>query len=161
MKRIILAVAATAVAASAGAAGAYFTGQAQVPDNVITAGTVSVSTEPTSAAVCIGALAPGVIERRTMTVVNDGTLPMDFVVTGVKKAGITEFYNVLTCNVATENGTVLYGGPLSRLRTSPVRLEPGARSQLRVALAMPADSGNNLAGDYVKLSFYVDAEQVR
>lgn len=161
MKRIILAVAAVATAACAGAAGAYFTGQAQVADNLITAGTVSVSTEPTSAAVCIGALAPGVAEQRTMTVVNDGTLPMDFVVTAAKKAGITDFYNALSCNVATEGGTVLYGGPLSGLRTTPVTLQPGARTQLRLALAMPAESGNDLAGDYVKLSFYVDAEQVR
>lgn len=161
MKRIIIAVAAVAVAACAGAAGAYFTGQVQVPDNLITAGTVAVSAEPTSAAVCIGALAPGTVEWRPLTVVNDGTLPMDFVVTAVKKAGITDFFNALTCKVTAEDGAVLYEGTMAGLRTNPVTLQPGARTQVRVGVGLPAEAGNDLAGDYAKLSLYVDAEQVR
>lgn len=161
MKRIILAAAAVAVAACAGAAGAYFTGQAQVPDNVITAGRVSVSTDPTSSALTLRALAPGIIETRAMTVANDGTLPMSFVVSGVKKAGVASLYNALKCRVTDDHGTVLYGGPLPTLRTTPVTLQPGASMQLQVAVLLPAEAGNDQAGDSVKLSLYVDAEQVR
>jgi len=93
-----------------------------------------------------------------MTVVNDGTLPADVVVTASKKAGITEFYEALTCRV-TCGGVELYTGPLSSMRTTAIRLAPGARSEMRYELGLPPDAGNALASDYVKVSLYVDAEQ--
>ena len=93
-----------------------------------------------------------------MTVVNDGTLPADVVVTPSKKAGITEFYEALTCKV-TCGGVELYNGPMSTMRTAAIRLAPGARGEMRFEVGLPADAGNALAADYVKLSLYVDAEQ--
>lgn len=141
-----------------GAAGAYFTGQAQVPENVIKAGSVVVSTEPTSAALSIDALAPGATATKSLTVVNSGDLPVNCVITAAKKAGITEFYDALTCRVLAD-GVVAYDGPMSTLRTAPVALAAGSRTQLQFAVGIPADAGNELAGDYAKLTLYVDAEQ--
>lgn len=146
------------LALTIGAAGAYFTAQIQVPDSMIRAGSVSVSAEPTSAALSIDALAPGTTATRTMSVLNDGSLPTDIVVTASKKAGITDFYEALTCR-ATCGGVELYTGPLSTLRTTGLRLAPGARGELRFEVGLPADAGNTLAEDYAKVSLYVDAEQ--
>ncbi|MDI6844483.1 MAG: TasA family protein [Anaerosomatales bacterium] len=161
MKRKIV-VAACALAAGLaclGGAGAFFTSRAEVPDNVIRAGAVAVSTEPTSAALSIDALAPGSTCERSISVVNSGTLPSTVVVTGAKKAGITDFYNALTCEVAAD-GVPVYSGPLAEMRTTPFEIAPGARARMTFTIGLPASAGNDLAGDYVKLSVYFDAEQV-
>lgn len=158
IRRIAAMAAGATLALSIGAAGAYFTAQVQVPDSVIRAGTVAVSAEPTAAALSIDALAPGTVAVRPLSVVNDGSLPVDVVASTSKKAGITEFYEALTCRV-TCAGTEIYTGPLSTLRTAPVRLAPGSRGELRFEVGLPADAGNTLAEDYVKLSVYLDAEQ--
>jgi len=139
--------------------GSVFTGQSEVPDNIIKSGAVSVSTEPTSAAISIESLAPGGIVERSVSVLNSGSLPSSVVVTAAKKAGITDFYNALTCRV-TSNGVAIYDGPLSLLRTEAFELAPGATSRLGFAIGMPATAGNDLAGDYVKITLYFDAEQV-
>jgi len=156
-------IATTAVGAllalSVGAASAYFTAQIQVPDSVIRAGTVAVSAEPTSAPLSVDALAPGAVASRTLTVVNDGTLPSDVTITASKKAGITEFYEALTCRV-TCGGTELYSGPLDTMRTAAVRLAPASRGELRFDVGLPSAAGNALSDDYVRVSLYVDAEQV-
>jgi len=157
-RRTMTALVGAVLALSIGAAGAYFTTQVQVPDSVIKGGTVALSTEPTSAPLAIEALAPGSTALRTMSVLNDGSLPADVVVTPSKKAGITEFYEALSCRV-TCGGAELYNGPLSTMRTAAVRLAPGARGELRFEVGLPASAGNTLADDYVKLSLYVDAEQ--
>jgi hypothetical protein len=107
----------------------------------------------------IDALAPGSVVTRTLTVVSDGTLPSRVVVTAAKKAGITAFYDALTVRV-TSAGAVLYEGALSLMRTTPLTLAPGARCQIDFAVGLPATAGNELAGDYAKLTLYVDAEQV-
>jgi hypothetical protein len=161
MKRRIMIAALAAVTGLAclGGAGAFFTGRAEVPDNVIRAGAVAVSTEPTSAALSIDALAPGSSCERAVTVVNSGTLPSTVVVTGAKKAGITDFYNALTCEAAAD-GVPVYSGRLAELRTVPFEIAPGARARMTFKIGLPASAGNDLAGDYVKLSLYFDAEQV-
>ncbi len=159
MRRIILFATGAVLALSLTVASAYFTGQAQVADSVVRAGAVSVSAEPTSAALSIDALAPGGTQSRTLAVRNTGSLPADFVVTAAKKAGITEFYNALTCRV-TKGESVLFEGPLTALRTAPVALAPGEQGVLRFTLGLPATAGNELAEDYVRLTLYIDAEQV-
>lgn len=158
LKRLMLTMAGAVLALSVGAAGAYFTAQVQVADSIIRAGTVAVSTEPTVAPLSVDSLAPGSAAVRPLTVVNDGTLPVDVVVTASKKAGITEFYEALTCRV-TCGGTQVYDGSLAQMRTAALRLNPGARGEMRFEVGLPADAGNALADDYVKLSLYVDAEQ--
>ena len=160
MKRTLLIAMAVLAAVGIGTASAYFTDQATVPDNVIQAGTVEISTEPTSAALSIPAIAPGGVESRNVRVVNTGMLGADVIVTGSKKAGYTALYEALTC-VVKHGQTVLYDGTLDALRTSPLNLQPGAQADLTFELGLPATAGNDVAGDYVKLTLYFDAEQVR
>lgn len=159
MRKVVLVLVAALAALSVGAASAYFTGQAQVPENVIKAGTVAVSTEPTAAALSIDGLAPGVNTTKPMSIVNDGNLPVTVVVTCAKKAGITDFYEALTCRV-TSDGAALYDGPLSAMKTSQITLPAAGRSQLQFSVGLPESAGNEMAGDYAKLTLYVDAEQV-
>ena len=164
MKRILLAVLGTVVAATvvgAGMTGAFFTGQARVADNIVKAGTLAISTEPTTAALSLDGLAPGTEATRTLTIVNDGNLPMSVVCSGAKTAGITALWEALTVRATDAAGEPLYDGPLSGLKTAPLRLEKGARTHLAFAIGLPAATGNDLAGDYTKFSVVVDAEQVR
>lgn len=157
-KRMMVTVIGALAALSMGAAGAYFAAQVQVADSLITAGSVAMSTVPTTSPLAIDALAPGSSAVRPLVLVNDGSLPSDFVVTASKKAGITEFYDALTARVSCA-GTEIYNGPLSAMRTAPLRLAPGARGDLRFEIGLPASATNALAGDYTKVSLYVDAEQ--
>jgi predicted ribosomally synthesized peptide with SipW-like signal peptide len=159
MKKMLLVAAAFAGTLMVGSAGAYFTAQAQVPENVIRAGTVAASAEPTASALSIEALAPGSVVQRPLAVVNDGALPVSVVLTAAKKAGIADFYDALTCRV-TAGGTQIYDGALGALRTTPVDLAPGARIEFDFGVGLPATAGNDLAGDYAKVTVYVDAEQV-
>ena len=164
MKRILLALSATIAALTvmgAGMTGAYLTGQAQVADNIVRAGTVAVSTEPTTAALSVEALAPGTEATRTLNVVNDGNLPVAVSCTASKKAGITALWEALTIRATDGAGAVLYDGPMSGLTTAPLRLEKGARTPIAFAVGLPAAAGNDLSGDYAKFSVVVDAEQVR
>lgn len=160
MGKVLLVIGALVGALMFGAAGAYFTGQAQVPENLIKAGAVSISTEPTSAALSIDALAPGITATKPLTVVNTGDIPVNFVVTAAKKAGITEFFEALSVRVVAD-GAAVYEGPLATMRTAPLLLGAGSRAQLQISVGVPADAGNELAGDYTKVTLYVDAEQVR
>ena len=158
MGKVLLVIGALVATLMFGAAGAYFTGQAQVSENMIRAGSVAISTEPTSAALSIDALAPGATITKPLTVVNSGDLPVNCIITAAKKAGITEFYDALTCRVLAD-GALVYDGALSTLRTTPVALGAGSRAQLQFSVGIPASAGNELAGDYTKITVYVDAEQ--
>jgi hypothetical protein len=164
MRRFLFGTVATVVATTmmlgAGLTGAYFTGQVKVADNVVKAGSVALSTEPTSAALSVPSLAPGSVAERPLVVVNDGTLPVDVVVTATKTAGITAFWDVLTVRAVGPAGQ-LYDGTLAALRTAPVRIEPGQRVELGFGVGLPLTAGNDMAGDYAKFSLVVDAEQVR
>jgi hypothetical protein len=144
----------------AGLTGAYFTGQAKVADNLVKAGSVAVSTEPTVAALSIPSLSPGGVVERPLTVINNGSLPIDLTLSAAKSAGITAFWDALTVKAEGPAGA-LYEGPLTGMKTTPLRLEPGQRAQLVFGVGLPSAVGNDLAGDYVKFSVVVDAEQVR
>ena len=157
-KRALFTLVGAFAALAVGAASAYFTAQVQAPDSMIRAGSVSISTLPTSAPLAIDALAPGTSATRPMSVVNDGSLASDIIVTSKKSSGITDFYNSLNCTV-TCGDTPLYTGAFSAMRTYPLRLAPGARGELRFEVGLPEDAGNSLASSYTKVSLYVDAEQ--
>lgn len=157
-KKVILSAAGALLALSVGAAGAYFATQVQVADSVIRAGSVAISTEPTTAPLSIDTLAPGTTSVRPFTVLNSGTLPVDVIVTAVKKAGVTEFYDALTCRV-TCGGTELYSGTMAALKTTALRIAPGARGEMQFEVGLPETAGNSLAGDYARVSLYVDGEQ--
>lgn len=159
MKRVLLYAAIFAAALSVGGARAYFTAQTELKDNVITAGTVMVSVEPTSAALSIERLAPGETVSKTVELRNSGTLGVDTVTTAVKKAGITDFWNALQCR-ATCGGVELYNGAFAAMRTSPVRIPAGGSAVVTYAISLPPEADNSLQGDYVKASVYFDAEQI-
>jgi hypothetical protein len=59
------------------------------------------------------------------------------------------------------DGASVYEGPLATMRTAPLLLGAGSRAQLQISVGIPADAGNELAGDYTKVTLYIDAEQVR
>lgn len=158
MKRLLVYAAVIAAALSVGGARAYFTAQTEMKDSLITAGTVAVSVEPTSAALTIDALAPGETVTRTVEVRNTGSLAVDAITTAAKKAGITDFWMALQCRV-TCAGTEIYAGPLSAMRTTSIRIPAGGSVTLGYAISLPASAGNELQGDYVRASLYVDAEQ--
>ena len=157
-KKLLFSVVGALTALSIGAAGAYFTAQVQVADSVIKAGAVAISSVPTSAPLAIDALAPGESAVRPMAVINDGSLPADVVVTAKKVAGVTEFFNTLDTRVSC-GGAELYNGTLSGMKTTPLRLAPGARGDLRFDVSLPATATNTLSSDYTKVSLYLDAEQ--
>ena len=157
-KRMLTTALGALLALSIGAAGAYFTAQIRGTRLVIKAGSVAISAEPTSAPLSIDALAPGGSVARSLSVVNDGTLPVDVVVSPSKTAGITAFYESLTCTV-TSGSVPLYAGAFSQMKTQALRMSPGARGDFRFEIGLPTESGNDLSEDYVKVSLYVDAEQ--
>lgn len=158
-KRIVLMGIGAACALSVGAAGAYFTSQLKVADSVIAAGTVAISTTPTSAPLSINGLAPGKTVTKPLTIVNDGSLASDVMITSSRQAGITDFYNALDCRVI-QGGNLLYRGPLSALRTTSMRVSAGARADLTVDVSLPASATNEFQGDYAKFALNIDAEQV-
>lgn len=160
MKRIVLCVCAVGLVVSVGVAGAYFNAQRTVADNVIRAGNVSVSVEPTSSAVSIDNLAPGTAQMRSLRVTNDGSLPCTVVVSNARRAGITAFYNALECSVST-GGTEIYRGLLSQMKTAPIALAPAESVVLDFAVALPAEADNSHAGDYTRMTLIIDAEQQR
>ena len=84
IRKALFAMLGALAALAVGGAGAYFTAQVQVPNSVIRAGSVAISTQPTSAPLAIDALAPGTSAVRPMSVVNDGSLPSDIIVTAKK-----------------------------------------------------------------------------
>lgn len=160
MKRVLTYVLLLGAVLSIGSASAYFTAQAELKDNVISGGTLKVSVEPTSSALSIDQLAPGETLSKTVRIRNTGTVGCQAVTSAAKKAGITDFWTALQCRV-TCDGAELYSGPLATLRSAPVRIDPGQSVQVTYAIGLPSDAGNDLQGDYVRASLYVDAEQLR
>jgi predicted ribosomally synthesized peptide with SipW-like signal peptide len=158
MNRLLVFALIVAAVLSVGGARAYFTAQTEIKDNIITAGTVEASVEPTAGALSVPSLAPGQVATRTVRVTNIGVLPVNAVTTMAKKAGYTAFWSALQCT-ATCDGVVLYTGPVSAMQTAPVRIEPGQSALLEYSLSLPADVGNDLQGDYARASLYIDAEQ--
>jgi predicted secreted protein len=47
------------------------------------------------------------------------------------------------------------------MRTQAVRIAPGRTATVEYAISLPAEAGNELQGDYVRATLYVDAEQSR
>lgn len=160
MKRLLTYAAIAAVALSIGGARAYFTAQTEVKDNMIATGTLAMSVEPTSSALSVEGLAPGETVSRTIEVRNTGVLGCEAVTSAAKKAGITDLWNALQCRAVCD-GVELYNGPLSALKTAPVRVDAGSVVRITYAVGLPVTAGNDLQGDYVKASVYVDAEQLR
>ncbi|MDY0341766.1 MAG: TasA family protein [Coriobacteriia bacterium] len=160
MKRLLTYAVIAATMLSIGGARAYFTAQTEVKDNMITAGTLEMSVEPTSSALSIDGLAPGKTVSRTIEVSNKGALDCEAVTTAAKKAGITDLWTALQCR-AVSDGVELYSGPLCEMKTAPLNVEAGGAVRITYAIGLPSAAGNDLQGDYVRASVYIDAEQLR
>ncbi len=158
VRRIVVCLLGAVIAFSVGTAGAYFTDEVSVPDNVIRVGELELAATPETAAVCADALAPGETASSVLTVSNDGSLAADVIITGAKRAGYTDVYEALTC-VVTHDGTKLYDGAYSELRTAPLRVAVGGEAAVRFDIGLPADADDGLQGDYVSTTLYLDAEQ--
>jgi predicted ribosomally synthesized peptide with SipW-like signal peptide len=126
-KGALLSVGAIAVVASlAGGAVslALFTSSATVPANTFSTGSVSISTNPTTALVTFTAMAPGDQVTAPITVSNDGTLGLRYAISSVAtnvdtkalrdQLVLTIKSGVTTCTNAgyAADGTSIYSGDL-------------------------------------------------
>lgn len=140
---------------------AYFTASTATTSNLFQTGTVTIGTEPTTAAFNVQSLAPGKTEEATIRVKNGGNLDFSYRISAEKKKGYTTVYNALTARITdVSDGAVLYDGLLSQLAAGPVPLSAGGSHQLRFAVGLPAETGNDLQGDSCTVDFVFDAEQV-
>ena len=184
----LLAVAGLAVAGmTAGASSlALFTSQASVPANTFTAGTVLISTTPTTALVTFANMAPGDQVTAPLTVTNAGTLALRYAVSSIatnadSKALMTQLVltiktGVTTCTTAgfAATGTAGYTGVLGALTTTKLIGDPltGAQTGDRALppttgntevlcfnVTLPLSSGNGFQGGTTTATFTFDAEQ--
>jgi len=161
-RTILLSVLALCVATLFVVAGtyAYFTTSTTTSSNLFQTGTISIGTEPTSAAFNVSNLAPGRTETATIRVRNGGNLDLDYHISAEKKKGYSTVYNALTARITdTSDGSVLYDGPLSALAAGPVTLPAGSHDDLQFRVGLPAECGNDLMDSYCSVDFDFDAEQ--
>ncbi len=107
---------------------ALFTDTASVPANTFTAGTIDISTSPTSALVTFATMAPGDEVTNPVTVSNDGTLDLRYAITSTTTENVlageldlTIKSGVTTCTNGgfDTDGTVIYG-PGDLGNTTPI-----------------------------------------
>lgn len=139
---------------------AYFTASTATTANLFQTGTITIGSEPTSAAFNVQDLAPGRTESATIKVRSAGNLDCAYRITAEKKKGYSAVYNALVAHITdTADGATLYDGPLSQLQAGPVPLPAGGNQQLNFAVGLPSDCGNDLQGNYCTVDFNFDAEQ--
>jgi len=161
-RTILLSILALCVVTLFVAAGtyAYFTASTATTSNLFQTGTITIGTEPTSAAFSVQNLAPGRSEAATIRVRNGGNLDFNYRISAEKKKGYSAVYNALTTRIVdTGDGAVLYDGPLSQLATGPVPLAAGRDQRLEFTVGMPSECGNELQDSYCSVDFGFDAEQ--
>lgn len=132
LNRILVAAAVVGViGAFFGSGGlAIFTDTQSAPANTFVAGTVDISSSPTTALVALSAMAPGDRVTASITVSNAGTLALRYAVTSTTTEDVlaaaldlTIKSGVTTCSNAAyaADGTVLYG-PADLGNTTPVNV---------------------------------------
>jgi len=158
MKRLWLLAIGVALVICVSVASAYFTARIQVQDNVIRAGAVSIASLPATSAISAEGVAPGVSTIRQLQIDNTGSLPVEIVVTGSRRSGITALYDALLVRVH-HGERLVYDGNLNALRTIPVELGIGGTATLDFAITLPPGSPNSLMGDHANVTLNIDAEQ--
>ncbi len=139
---------------------AYFTSSTATTSNLFQTGTVTIGTEPTTAAFNVQSLAPGRSESATIRVNNGGNLDLNYRVTAEKKRGYSTVFNALNARVTDSAGqSILYDGPLSALETSAIPLGAGQGQDLNFIVGLPAEGGNDLQNDYCVVDFVFTGEQ--
>ena len=176
---IVLAVFAALMQVSVGA---LFTDTAAVPANQFTAGTLDISTSPTSALVTFSNMAPGDQVTAPITVQNAGNLALRYAITGTTTENVlaaqldlTIKSGVTTCTTGgfAASGTILYGpndlgttttvdlvgNPAQGANAGDRALAASASEVLCFNVILPLTTGNSFQGLTTTATFNFVAEQ--
>ncbi|MFT4211798.1 MAG: TasA family protein [Microbacterium sp.] len=163
-------IAVAALAAAALAAGgvaltnAYFTSQATVTGESVSAGTVvlSAGTASTSAPIDVDGLLPGDTASTVITVSNTGTEDLYFSAGDFALTGDTTLQDALQITVG--DTTTSYTASLTEWSTGSLdgfALAAGDSTDITVTLELPATAGDELQGLDAGFSITFDATQQR
>ena len=172
------------LAALAGGGTSLFTNSANVSANTFTAGTVILATNPNTALVTFGNMAPGDQVTALITVSNTGSLDLRYAVTSTATNGdglglMTQLVLTIKSNVTTctnggfgASGTQLYSGALGSIAGINVVGNPAQGQQsgdrtlnastnevLCFNVLLPSSTGNSFQGATTTATFTFNAEQ--
>jgi predicted ribosomally synthesized peptide with SipW-like signal peptide len=182
---LVLVVIAGVLAAFASGGSALFTSTDTIAANTFTAGTVIISTNPTTALVTFSNMAPGDQVTAQIVVSNTGSLTLRYAITSAAtnadaKALMTQLAltiksGVTTCTNAAygATGTVLYGAaalgsiaginvvgdPTAGAQAGDRTLAPAAQETLCFNVTLPTASGNTYQAATTTATFTFAAEQ--
>jgi hypothetical protein len=162
--------------------GAIFTDSQVLASNSFSAGTVEISTNPTSAAISLANMAPGNVVTGPLTVSNDGSLQHRYAMTSLTlentlaaQLEMTIKSGVTTCDNSGfgTDGTVIYGpADLGSTSEAPIlgditqgtqtgdrTLAAAASEILCVQVSLPSTTGNSFQGTSTSATFNFYAEQ--
>jgi predicted ribosomally synthesized peptide with SipW-like signal peptide len=182
-KVFVLTIVAGLLAAFASGGSALFTSSASVDANTFTAGTVIISTNPTTSLVSFGNMAPGDQVTAPIVVRNDGTLDLRYAVTSVATDDSSHLMSQLALTIKTgvtctngayaTGGTVLYGplalgslaginvvgDPATGANAGDRSLASLANETLCFHVSLPVASGNVYQAATTTATFTFNAEQ--
>lgn len=134
-------------------------------ETTITTGTVDINVDgnegnPTAYTFTlpITQFAPGVTTSKTLTVKNNGTLPVTLAMSTANSAGAGGLATALTSSM-TLSGTAAYSGALSAATFTAKPLAPGASAPLAITVTAPAGLANTFQGKTDTITFTFTAEQ--
>lgn len=162
--------------------GAIFTDSQAVSANTFTAGTVDISTTPSSAVVAFSNMAPGDTSVGELAVDNDGSLEMRYAVTSVTTENVlaaqldmTIKTGVTTCSSAgydtdgtiiygpadfgSTGGTAIIGDPAQGAQAGDRVLGAATSEDLCIRVSLPLSTGNSFQGLTTSGTLTFDAEQ--
>jgi spore coat-associated protein N len=167
-----------------GITNALFGDSASAGSNTFTAGTVDVSTTPSSAVTTFSDMAPGDRTTQLLTVENNGSLQLRYSISGSAtdpdSKGLKNqlvlairFRDATTPNVPCDNfdGTLLYtgdldgttgtliGNPAQGAQSGDRTIAAGATERLCYRVELPSSSGNGYEDATTTATFTFDAEQ--
>ncbi len=179
-RRNLLWLAALGLAATSMVTGAMslalFTDSAAVGGNAFTAGTIDISTSPTSAFLTLDPIMPGDTVNASLVVNNAGTAPLRYAMTSSStntdtlnlRDQMTVVVRALGTNCATFDGAVLYTGALSGALFGDATagddsgdraLAGGANETLCFRAALDISTGNAFQGATTTTTFTFVGEQ--
>lgn len=186
LKKLLATLAVVIVGASLAVFGSFavFTDTENVPSNTFSTGTLDISTNPTSALVTFGAMAPGDQVTNPITVTNGGTLQLRYAVTSTTtestppldgQLDLTIKTGVTTCTNAgfDTDGTVIYGpadlgsvagtnvigDPAQGDDTGDRTLDASANETLCFNVELPSSTGAAYQGTSTTATLAFQAEQ--
>ncbi len=136
-------------AIAAGVTSAAWTDSTTVPDNTFTTGYMDISTSPTSALFTASNIYPGWSEEQVLTVINSGTVPLNYDMAASMSAGDAALYGSPDFEViigTISGGSDVYSGTVAGLLglLSVRNLAAGASEDLYVTVSLDSGAGNGL-----------------